>query len=219
MSQLDVFAEGCDEDDVAAFLNDSILPNTKTDPAYGPATGLMSSSSALMSQHLVPINPLSPYRVTQPKPDKLYGYLGSPLAVFTQQQMLVKRRSIRESRIIQRRRRRAFDSLFLPSNSKLPEALAATFGLPQISVGASSACLNTINQLNTSLQEYRSEQRVDNLSYCIAVDNNTTQLYISWKEADLTSNGLMLFSYQAQKISRAFANESEIFSIGERTRA
>jgi hypothetical protein len=78
VGQLDTLAEGCDEDDVAAFFDDTIFPNTKTNLAYGSAAGLMSSSSALMAQHLVPTNPISPYKVTQPKPDKLYGYSGSP---------------------------------------------------------------------------------------------------------------------------------------------
>ncbi|KAF2254788.1 hypothetical protein BU26DRAFT_379878, partial [Trematosphaeria pertusa] len=49
--------------------------------------------------------------------------------------------------------------------------------------GASSACLSAIDQLIASLREYT--QRVDNLCYCIAVDNNTAQLYISWREDDL----------------------------------
>ncbi|KAF1960523.1 hypothetical protein CC80DRAFT_513381 [Byssothecium circinans] len=51
--------------------------------------------------------------------------------------------------------------------------------------GASSACLNAVDRLNTLLQKTGSEQRVDNLSYSIAVDNSTAQLYISWKEANL----------------------------------
>lgn len=30
----------------------------------------------------------------------------------------------------------------------------------------------------------KSRQRIDNLSYCMAVDNKLAELYISWKEAD-----------------------------------
>lgn len=56
-------AEGCDEDDVAALLNDTIFPNSQIDPVYGSATGLVSSSSAHMSMHLVPTN-TSRYKVT-----------------------------------------------------------------------------------------------------------------------------------------------------------
>ncbi|KAJ4313207.1 hypothetical protein N0V84_009533 [Fusarium piperis] len=40
MYQLDALAAGCDEDDVAAFLNDKLFPNPKSDPSYGPDTGL-----------------------------------------------------------------------------------------------------------------------------------------------------------------------------------
>ncbi len=85
VDQLNALAKGCDEGDVAAFLNDTIFPSPQTDLVYGPVTGLMSSSSALMSQHLVPSNPDGLYRISQPKPDKLYGYSGDPNAVFTQQ--------------------------------------------------------------------------------------------------------------------------------------
>ncbi|KFA76931.1 hypothetical protein S40288_06181 [Stachybotrys chartarum IBT 40288] len=88
VGQLDILAEGCDEDDVVAFLNDTIFSNPQTDPAYGPTVGLASSSSALISQEVVPANPANPYKVTQPKIDKLYGYSENPNALFTQPQVL-----------------------------------------------------------------------------------------------------------------------------------
>ena len=44
----------------------------------------------------------------------------------------------------------------------------------------------TPDQLNTSLPKDPSVKRVDNLSYSIAVDNNTAQLYVSWKEDNLS---------------------------------
>lgn len=48
--------------------------------------------------------------------------------------------------------------------------------------GASSACLNAVGQLNALLVEFGSTQRVDNISYCIAMDNNIAHLYMSWKD-------------------------------------
>lgn len=185
MYRLDALAAGCDEDDVAAFLNDIIFPNPKTDPTYGPTTGLMSSSSAPMSQHLVPADPASPYRVTQPKPDKLYGYLGSENSAFTRPQLLAQ-------------------TMLHPRNRDYPAATSQGLRFPFFAIefkaaggtrgdlwvatnqcaGASAACLNAVEQLNTTLK-HQSVQLVDNLSYCIAVDNNVAQLYISWKEDDL----------------------------------
>jgi hypothetical protein len=50
--------------------------------------------------------------------------------------------------------------------------------------GASSACVNAVERLNSLLQEYDNihVQSVDNVIYSIAVDNNTAQLYVSWKD-------------------------------------
>ena len=204
VGQLDVLAEGCDEDDVAAFLSDTIFPNPKTDPVYGPATGLMSSSSTLMSQHLVPTNPISPYNVTQPKPDKLYGYSGNPNAVFTQQQMLAQATLHPH---IPHYPAATSQGLRLPFFAIEFKAAGGTRGDLWVATnqcaGASSACLSAVNQLNTSLREYQSKQRVDNLSYCIAVDNNTAQLYISWKEDDL--------NYYLQRVDAFLLSRPEDF--------
>ncbi|KAJ2896870.1 uncharacterized protein MKZ38_005122 [Zalerion maritima] len=204
VGQLDALAEGCDEDDVAAFLNDIIFPNPKTHPAYGPATGLSSSSNALMSQHLVPANPASPYKVTQPKPDKLYGYSGNPNAVFTQPQTLAQttlhpRIPHYSAATLQGLRFPFFATEFKAAGGTRGDLWVAT----NQCAGASSACLNAIDQLNTSLREYRKVQRVDNLSYCIAVDNNTAQLYVSWKEDDL--------SYCLQRVDAFLLSRSEDF--------
>ncbi|KAH7308443.1 hypothetical protein B0I35DRAFT_441951 [Stachybotrys elegans] len=50
--------------------------------------------------------------------------------------------------------------------------------------GASSACPNAVDRLNASLSRLPSVQHVDNLAYSIAVDNNTAQLYVAWKDGD-----------------------------------
>ncbi len=193
VGQLDALAKGCDEDDVAAFLNDTVFPSTATDASYGPTTGLSSSSSALMSQHLVPNNPESLVKVTQPKPDKLYGYSGEPDGAFTQLQMLAQsmlhpRISDYASATAQGLRFPFFAIEFKASGGTRGDLWVAT----NQCAGASAACLNAVHQLNYSLRQYQNAQRgvgneqlVDNLSFCIAVDNNSAQLYISWKEDEL----------------------------------
>jgi hypothetical protein len=90
MHRLGDFAvQGCDEDDVAAILNDAIFPTPLIDPLYGSHTGLKSSSNTRMSQYLVPTNPV-PHKVTQPKADKLYGHLGNSGVAFTNPQLLAQ---------------------------------------------------------------------------------------------------------------------------------
>ncbi|KAH8746110.1 hypothetical protein F5883DRAFT_529363 [Diaporthe sp. PMI_573] len=204
MYRLDELAAGCDEDDVAAFLNDTIFPNPKSDPTYGPDTGLVSTSGALISQHLIPIDLTSPYRVTQPKPDKLYGYSGNASRAFTQPQLLAQ-------------------TTIHPRIPRYPAATSQGLRFPFFAIefkaaggirgdlwvatnqcaGDSSACLNAVYQLNTLLPEHPGVQRVDNLSYSIAVDNNAAQLYISWKEDDL--------NYYLQRVDAFLLSSPEHF--------
>ncbi|RMZ82764.1 hypothetical protein DV738_g1667, partial [Chaetothyriales sp. CBS 135597] len=186
LDELGTLAEGCTEADVEGFLEDTVFPK-HSDRAYGRSSGLGSAKSALMSSHLIPNNPESPFRVSGPKPDLLYGYSGALRdGAFTQPQFLAQ-------------------TSLHPQNTRFAEATTQGLRFPFFAIefkaaggtrgdlwvatnqcaGASSACLNAVDQLNTSLPKHPSVQRVDNLSYSIAVDNNTAQLYISWKEDDL----------------------------------
>ncbi|KAH8746789.1 hypothetical protein F5883DRAFT_253271 [Diaporthe sp. PMI_573] len=173
MYRLDELAAGCDEDDVAAFLNDTIFPNPKSDPTYGPDTGLVSTSGALISQHLIPIDLTSPYRVTQPKPDKLYGYSGNASRAFKQPQLLAQT-TIHPR--IPRYPAATSQGLRFPFFAIEFKAAGGIWGDLWVATnqcaGDSSTCLNAVYQLNTLLPEHLGVQRVDNLSYSIAVDNN-----------------------------------------------
>jgi len=199
MYEVDVLARGCDEDQVTKFLDDTIFPDPRT------STSLMSNSGTLIAQHLVPADPASPYRVTQPKPDRLFGYSEmTRQGAFTQPQLLAQ-------------------TMLHPRNPDYPTATSRGLRFPFFVIefkaaggtrgdlwvatnqcaGASAACLNAISQLNWALQEYQSTQRVDNLSYCIAVDNNLAKLYISWKEDDL--------SYYLQQVDTFVLSRPEEF--------
>jgi len=188
LDELGKLAEGCAEADVEGFLEDTVFPKP-SDLTYGRSAGLGSAKSSLMSSYLIPNNPESQFRVSGPKPDLLYGYSGALTdGAFTQPQFLAQ-------------------EALHPQNARFAEATAQGLGFPFFAIefkaaggtrgdlwvatnqcaGASSACLNAVDQLNTSLQDNKSVQRVDNLSYCIAVDNNTAQLYISWKEDGLNN--------------------------------
>ncbi|KAI0106414.1 hypothetical protein GGR51DRAFT_169091 [Nemania sp. FL0031] len=204
MYRLNTLAEGCDEDDVVDFLNSTIFPDPRIDQLHGPTTGLMSSSYALMSQHLVPVDHESPYRVSQPKPGKLYGYSGNANRAFTQPQLLAQ-------------------TTLNPQIPNYPVATSQGLRFPFLAIefkaaggtrgdlwvatnqcaGASAACLNAIDQLNESLRKHQRIERVDNLAFCIAVDNNTAQLYISWKEDNL--------NYYLQRVNTFLLSEQQGF--------
>jgi hypothetical protein len=185
--RLDNLAAGCTESQVGAFLNDTIFPNPGSDLVYGPATGLVSSAGAPMCQHLVPTNPTRLYRVTQPRPDLLYGYSGESITgPFTQPQLMAQ-------------------TMLHPRHQDYPIATLQGLRFPFFAIefkaaggtrgdlwvaanqcaGASSACVNAVERLNLLLQEHESVELVDNVTYSVAVDNNTAQLYISWKEDEL----------------------------------
>jgi hypothetical protein len=90
LDRLETLQRGCTEADVEELFKDTVFPKN-SDPTYGHLTGLESSRSSLMASHLVPNNPESPFRVSQPKPDLLYGYSGDPGdGAFTQSQFLAQ---------------------------------------------------------------------------------------------------------------------------------
>ena len=201
---LGTLAEGCTEVDVERFFEDTVFPKS-SDVTYGRPAGLESATSSLMSSHLIPNNPESPFRVSGPKPDLLYGYSGALNdRAFTQPQFLAQ-------------------TSLHPQNARFAEATAQGLRFPFFAIefkaaggtqgdlwvatnqcaGASSACLKAVHQLNTSLPKHPSVQCVDNLSYCIAVDNNTAQLYISWKEDDL--------NYYLQRVDAFLLSSPEHF--------
>ncbi len=201
---LETLAQSCSEADVEEFLKASVFPRDH-DATYGRAAGLKSAKSSVMSSHLIPNNPESRFRVTQPKPDLLYGYSGNPQdGAFTQQQILAQQ-------------------ALHPQNARFPEATTQGLRFPFFAIefkaaggtrgdlwvatnqcaGASSACLNAVNQLNATLRKSPSAKQVDNLSYAIAVDNNTAQLYISWKEEGL--------NYYLQRVNAFLLSRPEDF--------
>jgi len=164
---LERLAEGCTEAAVERFVENSVFPSP-SGPAYGWFEGLGSDQSCLMSSHLIPNNPESPFMVSIPKPDLLYGY--SPKRVdraFTEGQILTL-------------------TTLHPQNPRFSEGTAGGLRFPFLAIqfkaaggmgtrgdlwvaanecaGASTACLNAIDQLNTLLRDHGSVKRVDNVS-------------------------------------------------------
>lgn len=206
LDRMEDLQRGCTEADVEEFFTDTVFPKN-SDRNYGRSAGLETAKSALISSHLIADNPESAFRVSGPKPDLLYGYSGALRdGAFTQPQFLAQ-------------------SSLHPQNARFPEATAQGLRFPFFAIefkaaggtrgdlwvaanqcaGASSACLNAVDQLNTSLRDHQSVQRVNNLSYCIAMDNNTAQLYISWKENDL--------NYYLQRVGAFLLSDPEHFKV------
>lgn len=182
LDDVDALAEGCNEADVDTFFADSLLPKA-SDPSYGRASGLIAVKSSLVSSHLIPANPASQFRVSQPKPDYLYGYTPNQGSAFTDTQLTTQ-------------------GTLHPKNCRYPEATTQGLRFPFFTIelkaaggtkgdlwvavnqcaGTSSACLAAIGRLNTLLKGHEGVRQVDSMTYSIVADNNTAQLYISWAE-------------------------------------
>ena len=204
LDRMEDLQRGCTEAHVEEFFTDTVFPKN-SDPTYGRSAGLESAKSSLMSSHLIPNNPESQFRVSGPKPDLLYGYSGALRdGAFTQPQFLAQEglhpRNARFAEATTQGLRFPFFAIeFKAAGGTRGDLWVAT----NQCAGASSACLNAVNQLNASLPKHPNVQRVDNLSYSIAVDNNTAQLYISWKEDDL--------NYYLQRVDAFLLSRPEDF--------
>jgi len=185
MDRLSDLALGCSAGHVEAFLMDTAFPGPRSGLPYRAGTdGLAESIRELVSLWLVPFNPTTPFRVSQPRPDRFYGYSSARYAAFTPPQAL------------------ALDTL----HPDIPHYARATrWGncLPFLSVefraagdpgrgdlwdaanhcaGASATCLAAVAKLNTALDGHPGAERVDGMCYSVAADQNIAQLFVSWKD-------------------------------------
>lgn len=186
LGRIEDLEDRCDEREVEIFLSSTLFP-TRSDPTYGRSAGLDTTRSRFMPFHLIPNNPGGLYRVSRPKPHLLYRYSGDRrYRPFTESQFLAQNH-------------------LHPQNLNFAQATASGLRLPFFAIefksdgptggslwvaanqcaGASSAFVNAVEHLNALLPNDPAVNRVDNLSYSIAVDNTLAKLYISWKEEDL----------------------------------
>ncbi|KAK4151831.1 hypothetical protein C8A00DRAFT_16797 [Chaetomidium leptoderma] len=204
ISRVEELERGCTKADVEALLKDSIFPR-HADSVYGDTTGLDTATSALVAAHLVPHNPDNPLRISQPKPDCLYGYTNKTDGAFKASQLLAQV---------------SMD----PQNARFAQATSQGLRFPFLAIefkgtggtrgnlwvatnqcaGASAACLHAVDRLNVLLRAHERVKTVDNLSYAIAVDNNMAQLYISWKESQV--------NYSVQRVDTFMLSRPEEFS-------
>ncbi|KAK3379027.1 hypothetical protein B0T24DRAFT_144293 [Lasiosphaeria ovina] len=204
LDRMEDLQRGCTEADVEEFFTDTVFPKN-SDRNYGRLAGLESSKSSPMSSHLIPNNPESPFRVSGPKPNLLYGYSGALKdGAFTRPQLLAQTglhpRNIRFAEATTQGLRFPFFAIeFKAAGGTRGDLWVAT----NQCAGASLACLNAVDRLNISLPKHPSVQRIDNLSYSIAMDNNTAQLYISWKEDNL--------NYYLQRVGAFLLSDPEHF--------
>ncbi|KAK4444011.1 hypothetical protein QBC34DRAFT_335858, partial [Podospora aff. communis PSN243] len=171
--ELDALGLQCYESQVAGFFRKHIFGECE-------ALGLKASVGLPMARHLLPRLPTAVFPVSQPRPDLVYGYATGP--VFTSAQLLALQ-GLHEQ--ISFYAEGCLDILF-PFLTVDFKAAGGTGGdlwtAANQCAGASAACVQAVDQLNTVLGEVGCRRRVLNLCYSLAVDNHLAQLYASWRD-------------------------------------
>jgi hypothetical protein len=182
IAQRDSLDNSSNEDKVSDLFKRWVLPDP-FDPAYA-ASGLEYNTGMSMSSHLTPAYPGLPslYKVSQPKPDFVYGYSGSDNSPFTGSHNLAMDRLDQHPN--QEFAKANASGLQFPFFAIELKADAGTFGCLWVATnqcaGDAGACLNAAERLNDLLAEAGGEM-LDNLTYCVAADNSFAHLYVSWK--------------------------------------
>ena len=171
--ELDALGLQCYESQVASFFRKHIF-------VEGKAVGLKASVGMPMARHLLPRLPTAVFPVSQPRPDLVYGYATEP--VFTSAQLLALQ-GLHEQIAFYAEGCLGLLFPFLTVDFK---AAGGTGGdlwtAANQCAGASAACVQVVDQLNTVLGEVGCRRRVLSICYSLAVDNNLAQLYASWRD-------------------------------------
>ena len=178
----------CYEDKVTKLVQDWVLPDGKR--RSFKQSGLQCDTGILMSSHLTPAHPAAPanVRVSQPKPDIIYGYKGKKNATpFTESQRLAQNELDHyPGQAFARANGYGLRFPFLVMELKADGGSGGSLYVAENQcAGDSAACLNAAERLNELLRETK-HPMIDNLTYSVAVDNRLAQLYVSWMPERLT---------------------------------
>lgn len=181
-----VLAGGGIDTDVAGLMHTWVLPQTKSDPSWR-TSGLECTHWVPLSPHLTPAYPGLPAtaRVSQPKPDLVYGYSGSSAGKFSPfNEFQLFAQDCLDEYPGQRFAESKIMGLQFPFFAMQLRADAGTLGSLWVSenpcAGESAACLSAAERLNDLLRGIN-QRMVDNLVCCLAMDSRLVQLYVAWK--------------------------------------
>lgn len=183
LDELDRLQRSATEEHLKAFITKVILPDD-SDPAYGLPVTSVTGEGAMMLPHLIPKNADSPFYLRPPLPNMLYGYSGHRAdGGFTSSQLITQ-------------------TVMKRGEKRFPQATCCGLRFPFLTIetkdagsrkgdhwvaanecaGASAACVNAVERLNSLLKEHKSTHRVDGIVYSLAVDINVAMLYVSWQD-------------------------------------
>ncbi|KAH6626649.1 hypothetical protein B0J18DRAFT_425328 [Chaetomium sp. MPI-SDFR-AT-0129] len=180
----------CNEDDVELALRGGVFPH-RNDQAYGHRVGLATAGGTTVYPHLVPDDDESPFKITPPKCDLMYGYTATIGNPFTQRQFVAQMPEYPDHQD-----HPVFAAATPDGDLRFPFLVVQFKVMP---VGArgprddlwvaanecavlAASCLTAIKALNHSHCKYRRTEvkDVEEIVYAITVDNHIARLYVAW---------------------------------------
>lgn len=176
IEESDVFEsmdDGCTELDLLRYI-DTAVQNRDDYP------GLKVSDRALIYADWLPNRSRPEHRVSQPKPDSLYGYRVNAFAKHHRMALGDMHRGLSSNS----------QGLILPflvieHKASGPGSYGSLWEAENQCFGGSTACLSIMNELNNALNKVSQHpgpvQTLDNAVFSIAMTNSVAKLYISWQ--------------------------------------
>lgn len=160
------------ESTLASFFDFEVFPHPWTSK-HGKRSGICCSMSAPMSAPLVPAKPEARSKVTQPRPDRLYGYSGINGIILSDLQL--EKSSLFPATTGGMR----FPFLAVELKAGIEGGGTGLWVAGNQVAGALATYIAAVDRLNRSVPQQA--QRVDNIAYGIAADHNVVHLYTAWQ--------------------------------------
>lgn len=166
-------AEVSSEDHVIEYFDKTIVSNLPTEYLF------KRNKDQFMLQALVPSFNLE-YRVSQPKPNMLYGYDRG--VDFSPRQL----KQLQKMRDPLRATNAGLHCPFLVIECKGDGPSSKSAGGFWVAtnqcLGGAATCVNLVERFNAQLSEYEGVRRIEGACFSIAMTNKMAELYISWKD-------------------------------------
>ncbi|KAK7746516.1 hypothetical protein SLS53_002475 [Cytospora paraplurivora] len=166
---------GAGESEVENYFRDKVFPK----PCSGDVLGRSDRQS--MARHTVP-NAGSRLKVSNPKPDMLFGY--NRHAAFPQQQVQLISMG---TEMVANSSSLMYPFLAIEFKGDGPSGGGTLWVATNQCLGGAASCVNIAERLNYQLAQCKSNEvrLIDSAAFSIAMSSTEARLYISWKHNEL----------------------------------
>ncbi|KAL8732309.1 MAG: hypothetical protein Q9166_002881 [cf. Caloplaca sp. 2 TL-2023] len=180
---------GAGEADVEEYFQREVL--------FKSRDGVRRVDKIPMNKHVVPHNPMSSVRISQPAPDSLYGYVRKDAFAQQQKHQLLEM----GNEMVANSAGLLYPFFAIEFKSDGPSKSGSLWVATNQCLGSSSSCVSIAETLNSRLQQCKSKEvyQIDSASFSIAMSGTEARLYISWKQGDLDYYTKKVESYLLQR--------------------